>query len=137
MLTRVATDGGRAAATWMGQELRRAGVLVDQCSLDQVASDEAGRVSVREQLHQVSSRFTGMDLVVYLADELTMADAGGPWLRQTASWAERALTPVIAVAPTCHVSTREWRSLGVEAGYAVTTPDDARLVVVTWVPTSR
>ena len=83
-------------------------------------------------LREISQHFAGKDLAVYVTDEVGFADGGGPYLRQVCSWAERGLVPVIVMVCACRISTRELRTLGVEAGYEVATEEDVRRVVQTW-----
>jgi len=109
---------------------RDAGAEVETLDLDELAS----WIPHGSRLREISQHFIGKDLVVYISDEMTFADSGGPYLRQVASWAESGCVPVIVVASTCRISTRELRSMGVEAGYKVATGEDVRRVVQTWAP---
>ncbi|MCL2736576.1 MAG: hypothetical protein FWD75_08115 [Propionibacteriaceae bacterium] len=114
------------------QGFRDGGCAVD--SLDMraaVMGAQSGTVD-STVLRRGASAVTGKDLVVVVADEVSFADAGGPGLRQVSSWAEARAVPVIVVAGTCQISTRELRSVGVEAGYGVAAADDVRRIVQTW-----
>jgi len=73
------------------------------------------------------------DLIVYLASDITFSDAGGPQLRQVAAWAATRCIPVIALAHHTHISTRELRTVGVEAGYEITCDLDVAQIAQTWV----
>jgi len=106
-----------------------AGTDVEALSLDGLDA----LIPLGSVLKEMARHFTGKDLVVYIADEVTFADGGGPYLRQVSSWAEQALVPVIVIANVCRISTRELRTLGVEAGYEAVTDEDVRRVVQTWV----
>ena len=108
---------------------REAGVDVERLDLGGLGD----MIPLGTVLREMSRRFIGKDLAVYVTDELTFADGGGPYLRQVSSWAGARLVPVIVVASTCRISTRELRTLGVEAGYAVSDDQDIRRVVHTWV----
>ncbi|MCL2482580.1 MAG: hypothetical protein FWF43_04025 [Propionibacteriaceae bacterium] len=76
----------------------------------------------------------GADLVVFVTEEVQFADSGGPVLKRVAVWAQQQCVPVIAVARQCWISTRELRTVGVEAGYAMAGVEDVRSVVGTWIP---
>ena len=79
--------------------------------------------------------FRDKDLAVVVADEIGFLDSGGPVVRQVASWAQHWAVPVIVVASRCEISTRELRTVGVEAAYAVGSAEDVRKVVRTWIRT--
>jgi hypothetical protein len=72
------------------------------------------------------------ELVVWVADQVGFGDGGGPGLRRVAAAAGRRLVPMIVVAGQCWISTREWRTLGVEAGYQVTDPGQLAVIASTW-----
>ena len=106
---------------------RDGGADVERLDLDDLTTSLDG-------LREVSQRFADKDLAVYVADEVGFADGGGPYLRQVSSWAERGLIPLVVVASSCRISTRELRTLGVEAGYEAANEEDVRRVVQTWIP---
>jgi len=106
-----------------------AGADVERLDLDGLDA----MVPLGPVLREMAQHFIGKDLAVLVADEVSFADGGGPYLRQVSSWAQAALVPVIVVASSCRISIRELRTLGVEAGYEVTSDEDVRRVVQTWV----
>ena len=108
---------------------RDAGTDVESLNLDGLDAP----IPLGSLLRETAQHFTGKDLAVYVADEVTFGDGGGAYLRQVSSWAEQALVPVIVIASLCRISTRELRTLGVEAGYEAATDEDVRRVVQTWV----
>ncbi len=137
LATWVSTTQGRDMVDLVARGLRQAGAEVDRLDLSLGFDETAGEPSViRSRMHALAASFAGKDLIIYLTEQLTFADGGGPHLRQVASWAEAAVVPVIVAAGQCQISTRELRTLGVEAGYAMTSLDDVRRLAQTWVLTT-
>jgi hypothetical protein len=91
-------------------------------------------VGLRSDLRTYAGRFRGAELVVYVTVTLSFADTGGPYLRQVSTWAEACACPVIVAAQTTQISTRELRTVGVEAAYQAETEADVARMVSTWMP---
>lgn len=135
LLTHVFTPAGRDVVTWAAQGFQvvnPAQVLV--IDLDVVFAEATGVITRAPAVRELRDRFKGADLIVYIGDQVIFADGGGPHLRQVSTWAEEAAVPVIALAPTVEISTRELRTLGVEAGYSVASLSDVEAIVRTWLP---
>lgn len=111
------------------QEFAARGAEVDRLDLDRALNTPIPTVA---HLREISQLFQGRDLIVYITDAVTIADGGGPMLRQVSAWAETACTPVIVLASQCRISTRELRTLGIEAGYEAATREDVRRVAQTF-----
>jgi len=124
-------DQARETKRLAEAEFEQAGAAVETLDMDETLGTTP--IPTVSLLNDLAQRFHHKDLVVFATDEVRFADGGGPVLRQVSTWAETALTPVIVMAPHCRISTRELRTMGIEAGYEVTTNAEARRVVQTWV----
>ncbi len=138
LLTDTPSPGNQERLDLMLQEFQAAGAVAETAqsavSLRELTGPGPGTTAGRrESWDRLARQFAGRELIVYVTDEVTIADAGGHCLRQAASWAQAAAAPLILVAGSCSVSTRQFRAMGVEAGYEVRTPAEARRVVQTWV----
>jgi len=122
-----ACEAGRLAET----EFTKAGATIETLDMDEALGTTP--IPTVSLLNDLAQRFHHKDLIVFATDEVRFADGGGPVLRQVSTWAETALIPVIVMACHCRISTRELRTLGIEAGYEVATLDEARRVAQTWV----
>jgi len=113
------------------------GAQYDSESLDGSVDDSGSGLALQDrggvEAQARGAQGLGADLVVYITEEVHFADSGGPVLIRVARWAQTLCVPVIAVARQCWISTRELRTVGVEAGYAVASAEDMRTVVATWV----
>jgi hypothetical protein len=67
----------------------------------------------------LDAELAGLDLVLGLLDALEFRDGGGPWLTRLARAAAAQSAPLVILAPTVAISTRELRVLQVEAAYGV------------------
>ena len=133
-----------ALAAWIAQEFGAAGWSVDRFDLDTVSPPLGspplgGRFAPirRSAGAALSAQLSVQDLAVFAADQVVFADDGGPWLRQIAGWAAAAAVPVIAVARRVDISTRELRTIGVEAAYQAGSAAAIRPIATTWTPRPR
>jgi glycerate kinase len=67
----------------------------------------------------LADRLAAADLALGLIDALEFHDGGGPELARLAAAAASAAVPLVALTPCLAISTRELRTVGVEAAYAV------------------
>jgi hypothetical protein len=134
LLSHVQTPAGREVVEWAAQGLSGSSNTVESVDLDVVFAEATGLITRAPAVRELRERFRGADLVVYVGDQVIFADGGGVHLRQVSTWAEEAAVPVVALAPHIEISTRELRTLGVEAGYGVSSPADVAAVVQTWLP---
>jgi len=63
------------------------------------------------------------DLVVVVADALDFGSAGGEVVTAARAWAEAASLPCVAVCRSVRISSRELRTLGIEAAYGLEPAD--------------
>jgi len=78
-----------------------------------------GRLTSGTEIGLAATTFSGTDLVVTGCSEFDFAARGGGVVKAVATAAARALSPCIAIAGRVVIGSREMRTMGIDAAYAV------------------